>query len=161
MNGLHGAAWPSDAPWGAQVSGSAWCPARARRRAWLAAAGVVVASRYFFGGHRQGGGRRRQARVASGSMLSQVRWMQLSEEACILRSRAVPLCQREAGALVMAAEVEVIKMSRSEYERARDAALKELGLTYDELAAQARAGRFTSLRARKLWLAIGRRAPSA
>jgi hypothetical protein len=61
----------------------------------------------------------------------------------------------------MAAEVEVIQMSRLEYERARDAALAELGLTYDELAAQARTGRFSSLRARKLWLAIGRRAPDA
>ncbi|MDR2984497.1 MAG: hypothetical protein LBV34_06620 [Nocardiopsaceae bacterium] len=61
----------------------------------------------------------------------------------------------------MTAEVEVIQMSRLEYERARDAALDELGLTYDELAAQARTGRFSSLRARKLWLAIGRRAPGA
>jgi hypothetical protein len=64
-------------------------------------------------------------------------------------------------ALAMAAGVEVIQMSRVEYERARDAALAELGLTYDELAAQARSGRFQSLRARKLWLAIGRRAPGA
>jgi hypothetical protein len=64
------------------------------------------------------------------------------------------------GALVMSAEP-VIEMSRAEYERARDAALEELGLTYAELAAQARTGRFSSLRARKLWLAIGRRAPGA
>jgi hypothetical protein len=32
-------------------------------------------------------------------------------------------------------------------------------LAYGELAAQARTGRFSSLRARKLWLAIGRCAP--
>jgi hypothetical protein len=54
----------------------------------------------------------------------------------------------------------VIEVSRSEYKRARDAALQELGLTYRELAAQARSGRFSSLRARKLWLAIGRRGSS-
>lgn len=58
----------------------------------------------------------------------------------------------------MAEEVEVIKVSPAEYRRAREAALRELGLTYRELQAQARTGRFTSLRARKLWLAIGNRA---
>jgi hypothetical protein len=56
----------------------------------------------------------------------------------------------------MTSDVEVIEVSQAEYRRAREAALKELGLTYEELAAQARSGRFTSLRARKLWLAIGR-----
>ena len=56
----------------------------------------------------------------------------------------------------MADNVEVIEVSPREYRRAREAALKELGLSYRELAAQARSGRFTSLRARKLWLAIGR-----
>ncbi len=61
----------------------------------------------------------------------------------------------------MAAEAELIEMSRAEYERARDRALAELGLTYSELAAQARRGSFSSVRARKLWLAIGRRAPGA
>lgn len=61
----------------------------------------------------------------------------------------------------MSNDVEVIQVSPTEYRRARDAALKELGLTYRELAAQARTGRFTSLRARKLWLAIGRRPRSA
>jgi hypothetical protein len=61
----------------------------------------------------------------------------------------------------MTADVEVIEVSQAEYRRAREAALKELGLTYDELAAQAREGRFTSLRARKLWLAIGRLPRSA
>jgi hypothetical protein len=54
-----------------------------------------------------------------------------------------------------AEEVEVIEVSPGEYRRAREAALRELGLTYRELQAQARTGRFSSLRARKLWLAIG------
>lgn len=61
----------------------------------------------------------------------------------------------------MADNVEVIEVSPGEYRRARDAALSELGLTYRELEQQARSGRFTSLRARKLWLAIGPRAPGA
>jgi hypothetical protein len=61
----------------------------------------------------------------------------------------------------MSDEVEVIEVSQGEYRRAREAALRELGLTYEELAAQARSGRFTSLRARKLWLAIGRRGSGA
>jgi NAD(P)-dependent dehydrogenase (short-subunit alcohol dehydrogenase family) len=50
---------------------------------------------------------------------------------------------------------EVVEVSPGEYQRAREAALRELGLTYRELQAQARTGRFSSLRARKLWLAIG------
>jgi hypothetical protein len=53
-------------------------------------------------------------------------------------------------------DVEVIVLTPAEYRRARDKALAEVGLSYRELAAQARTGRFTSLRARKLWLAIGR-----
>jgi hypothetical protein len=61
----------------------------------------------------------------------------------------------------MADDIEVIEVSEREYRRARDAALRELGLTYRELQEQARTGRFTSLRARKLWLAIGRRVRSA
>jgi hypothetical protein len=56
----------------------------------------------------------------------------------------------------MAKNVEVIEVSPSEYRRAREAALKELGMTYSELKAEARTGKFRSLRARKLWLAIGR-----
>jgi hypothetical protein len=55
----------------------------------------------------------------------------------------------------MAHDVEVIKVSHSDYSRARAATLKELGLTYRQLQAQARSGRFSSLRARKLWLSIG------
>jgi hypothetical protein len=65
------------------------------------------------------------------------------------------------GGLAMADNVEIIEVSQGEYRRAREAALKELGLTYRELEAQARSGRFTSLRARKLWLAIGRHSRSA
>ena len=61
----------------------------------------------------------------------------------------------------MSADVEVIQMSRADDRRARDAALRELGLNYEKLAEQARRGTFTSLRARKLWLAIGRRTPGA
>lgn len=61
----------------------------------------------------------------------------------------------------MSDDTEVIEVSQAEYRRARESALRELGLTYEELAAQARSGRFSSLRARKLWLAIGRRARSA
>ncbi|HXW86640.1 MAG TPA: hypothetical protein VEJ42_00125 [Streptosporangiaceae bacterium] len=61
----------------------------------------------------------------------------------------------------MAADAEVIRMSRADYRRARDAALREVGLTYRQLAEQARTGTFSSLRARKLWLAIGRRTPDA
>jgi hypothetical protein len=61
----------------------------------------------------------------------------------------------------MAQDVEVIEVSQTEYRRAREAALRELGLTYRELQAQARTGRFSSLRARKLWLAIGSRPRSA
>jgi hypothetical protein len=56
----------------------------------------------------------------------------------------------------MAENVEVIEVSPTEYRKARDAALKELGMTYSELQAEARTGKFRSLRARKLWLAIGR-----
>jgi hypothetical protein len=55
----------------------------------------------------------------------------------------------------MAKKVEVIEVSPREYRQAREAALKELGMTYRELEAEAKTGRFRSLRARKLWLAIG------
>lgn len=51
---------------------------------------------------------------------------------------------------------ELIAVSPREYKEARRAALNELGLSYRQLKAQARSGEFASLRARKLWLAIGR-----
>jgi hypothetical protein len=51
--------------------------------------------------------------------------------------------------------IEVIELDRAEYDRAVLTALDELGVTYRQLESQARKGKFTSLRARKLWLAIG------
>ena len=55
------------------------------------------------------------------------------------------------------ADVEVIRLSRTEYDRAMRAELCRLGLTYDQLAEQARARQFSSEDARRLWLAIGGR----
>ena len=52
-------------------------------------------------------------------------------------------------------EVEVIELDRAEYDHAVEASLKDVGMTYGQLAREARSGRFTSLRARKLWFAIG------
>jgi hypothetical protein len=54
------------------------------------------------------------------------------------------------------ADVEVIEVSDGDYAHAVESALAELGLTYRQLAAQAHKGQFTSTRARKLWLTIGR-----
>ncbi len=54
-----------------------------------------------------------------------------------------------------AENVEVIEMSREEYEAAKGRALKELGLTYDELRDQARRRDFSSPRAHRLWVMIG------
>lgn len=50
--------------------------------------------------------------------------------------------------------VDVIEMSAEEYAQARQRALDSLGVTYDELAQQAKARRFDSVRHRKLWLLI-------
>lgn len=50
---------------------------------------------------------------------------------------------------------EVTEMSRAEYRAARKKALKSVGLTYDQLAEQARRREFSSPRAQKLWVAIG------
>lgn len=52
-------------------------------------------------------------------------------------------------------DVEAIEPTREEYDRAVKDALAGLGLTHRQLQAQARKGRFSSLRARMLWLAIG------
>ena len=52
-------------------------------------------------------------------------------------------------------EVEVIELSRAEYERTVKAELRRLGLTYGQLAEQARTRQFMSEDARRLWLAIG------
>ena len=51
-------------------------------------------------------------------------------------------------------EVEVIVLTQQEWDDAVTNSLAELGLTYEELEAQAAAGDFVSWRARKLWLAI-------
>ena len=51
--------------------------------------------------------------------------------------------------------IEVIELDRAEYDAVVAAALKDVGMTYKQLARQARSGRFSSMRARKLWLAIG------
>jgi hypothetical protein len=53
------------------------------------------------------------------------------------------------------ADVEVIRLSRAEYNRTVKAELCRLGITYDQLADQARTRQFASEDARRLWLAIG------
>lgn len=50
---------------------------------------------------------------------------------------------------------EVIKVSAAEYQRAVEQELADVGLTYKQLHTQAKSGKFSSLQARKLWLAIG------
>lgn len=50
---------------------------------------------------------------------------------------------------------EVIEVSADEYQRAVNRELADVGLTYNQLRRQAKSGKFSSLRARKLWLAIG------
>jgi hypothetical protein len=54
-------------------------------------------------------------------------------------------------------DVQVIELSESEWDSAVRRSLKDLRLTMEELAEQARTGNFSSLRARKLWLTIGHR----
>jgi len=51
--------------------------------------------------------------------------------------------------------VEVIEISDDEYNEAVQEALRDLGMTYAQLRAQARKGDFQSARARRLWLTIG------
>jgi hypothetical protein len=53
------------------------------------------------------------------------------------------------------ANVEVLEITDQEYDQAVRDALRELGLTYSQLRAQARRGDFQSARARRLWLTIG------
>lgn len=50
---------------------------------------------------------------------------------------------------------DIIFVSAEEDQAARDAALKELGLSFEELVEQARTGQFKSERARMLWDAFG------
>jgi hypothetical protein len=61
----------------------------------------------------------------------------------------------DSAAAVESGEVEVIELDRAGYDQAVASSLKDAGLTYGQLASQARTGQFSSLRARKLWLAIG------
>ncbi|GIH72979.1 MULTISPECIES: hypothetical protein [Sphaerimonospora] len=51
-------------------------------------------------------------------------------------------------------DVEVIELTAEEYEAATRRMLEELGVTYDELARQAKERRFDSLRHRKVWLLV-------
>jgi hypothetical protein len=71
------------------------------------------------------------------------------------RKRQEPARLHDAAGAVGSEDVEVIELNRAEYDRAVEASLKDAGLTYGQLAKQARAGHFTSLHARKLWFAIG------
>jgi hypothetical protein len=51
--------------------------------------------------------------------------------------------------------VEVIVMTREEWDRQAQVELNQLGLTYEELAEQARTRDFSCDRARGVWLVIG------
>lgn len=51
--------------------------------------------------------------------------------------------------------VEVVELSSAEWQEAAERGLARVGLTYDELAAQATRHRFSSMDALKLWYAIG------
>lgn len=46
-------------------------------------------------------------------------------------------------------------MTPAQYRKAKTAALESVGLTYSELEEQAKRGEFSSLRAKKVWAAIG------
>ena len=52
-------------------------------------------------------------------------------------------------------DIEVIELDSAQYDQAVKAELAELGMTYKQLEREARRGIFRSIRARKLWLAIG------
>lgn len=54
-------------------------------------------------------------------------------------------------------DIEVIALSDRQWEKAARRSLKALGLTWDQLAEQARTGDFSSWRTRQLWLTIGHR----
>ncbi|AYY11515.1 hypothetical protein EF847_01035 [Actinobacteria bacterium YIM 96077] len=51
--------------------------------------------------------------------------------------------------------VDVIELTDAQFDAAKKRALNSLGLTYDELAEQARRREFSSPRAHMLWVAIG------
>lgn len=50
---------------------------------------------------------------------------------------------------------QVVKASRRDLRAAVKSAEKRSGFTYDQLAAQAQAGRFATVRARQAWVAVG------
>jgi hypothetical protein len=52
-------------------------------------------------------------------------------------------------------EVEVIELTREEWDALAAAELARLGLSYEELAEQARTDDFSCPDARRVWLAIG------
>jgi len=52
-------------------------------------------------------------------------------------------------------DIVVIELDRAQYDEAVKAELAKLGMTYKQLEREARRDIFRSLRARKLWLAIG------
>ena len=57
----------------------------------------------------------------------------------------------------MQEEVEVFELTREEWDAGVAAELARLGLTYEELAEQARTGDFACEDARWVWLAVGGR----
>jgi hypothetical protein len=54
-----------------------------------------------------------------------------------------------------APDVEVLELSPAQYRKVKEAALRSVGLTYKQLAKQARKREFSSPRAQKVWIAIG------
>lgn len=52
-------------------------------------------------------------------------------------------------------EVTVVEMTGAQYRAARQKALRSLGLTYKQLAEEARRREFSSPQAHNLWVAIG------
>lgn len=78
--------------------------------------------------------------------------MSYSEETDILGNGRI---MSEACDSVDEEEAEVIMMTAAEFRAAGDAGLRSVGLTYEELADQARSREFVSARAHKLWVAIG------
>ena len=52
-------------------------------------------------------------------------------------------------------DVEVVELTPAQYRAAKRKALDSIGLTYKQLAKQARRGEFSSPRAKKVWVAFG------
>lgn len=86
------------------------------------------------------------------------------EQGCGCDRRYLMSCPKFAAAILSlgkqapAAEerpVEVVELSGTEWQEAAERGLARVGLTFDELAAQATRHRFSSMDALKLWYAIG------